>query len=580
MPILNVSSHLLGNLAQAQAVPVVEPSPWYLRPPTPKPILRLVPPPPVPTPNPPSFWKGVFQGLGRSLGWGLTLIFAVGDSSPRDLKRNEATEEEMPVGDADATSENWRHISECTGNGSPIEDCYLNLPHPNVVGWRDQVTNAYAKRFVDRIGDFLADRTEDVLENLEEAWAEYLERIRREQNDDPAPRETAISIDQPTAKTKQIASGSPKIVASIGSSSTVASPSPSTTRVAPPETDDDDDLGAKLDKLEDAIWVLDRAARAAGLGNETALILVALAIRKDETVQARFDRIAETLKGKDVTTLISKLAGRWEDRVVSYSRKLAKIIASVRKGTTSEYDARSKIDILRGKVYEFINALEDFNLFEPLSAAYLLIGISENERPISTLRAMIHDVRNGIIPLSIGLEKGIRSATGALQTPTPRGLATVNHLLTTVIARRIHHALSNDVHLSYRELHLDISIPYDLQDDLSLVISEAVTNGIKYRDKRKLNKEVTVSVRFEAGILTVKIGDNGIGMTEEEIEIAEHGDGARFAKDLASGTGKGIGTIKKICDGHQWEHHLTSTPGKGTTHIVRIDTSMWLKVMH
>jgi signal transduction histidine kinase len=84
---------------------------------------------------------------------------------------------------------------------------------------------------------------------------------------------------------------------------------------------------------------------------------------------------------------------------------------------------------------------------------------------------------------------------------------------------------------------------------LSDAVRELVRNSIKYADYRKKEIEITVTLSLDEAYpkLLLKIKDNSVGMTKEELIVAlEEGGRTDHAKLLEEGTGIGLAGIKEI----------------------------------
>ena len=95
-----------------------------------------------------------------------------------------------------------------------------------------------------------------------------------------------------------------------------------------------------------------------------------------------------------------------------------------------------------------------------------------------------------------------------------------------------------------------------------------VDNAIKYTDEGK----VSVSVRAEGGEAVFTVKDTGIGIPEEAVprlfDRFYRVDKARSRG--TGGTGLGLSIAERIVVRHGGYIRVESTPGKGSTFIVRL----------
>ncbi len=99
------------------------------------------------------------------------------------------------------------------------------------------------------------------------------------------------------------------------------------------------------------------------------------------------------------------------------------------------------------------------------------------------------------------------------------------------------------------------------------VINNIISNSIKYS---KDPVEINVDIKIENGFLAIYISDNGIGMSEEEIEIAlsPYGTARKSNIYAIESYGLGLPIVKMLLDSHNASLKITSYPGDGT--VVKI----------
>ncbi|MEI6873512.1 MAG: HAMP domain-containing sensor histidine kinase [Spirochaetota bacterium] len=102
------------------------------------------------------------------------------------------------------------------------------------------------------------------------------------------------------------------------------------------------------------------------------------------------------------------------------------------------------------------------------------------------------------------------------------------------------------------------------RDLLNIILSNLISNAIRYSPS---GSRIRVTVQREAAELRIEVGDEGIGMSPEELEhIFEEFYRARKAREMErDGTGLGLSIIKKAVETLGGRIVVASEPGKGST---------------
>ena len=120
----------------------------------------------------------------------------------------------------------------------------------------------------------------------------------------------------------------------------------------------------------------------------------------------------------------------------------------------------------------------------------------------------------------------------------------------------------------------NINILSNISDDLPLLIcdkrrfvqimSNLISNSIKYS---KDNTTIRITAEFVRKKLEIKIIDQGIGMSEEELPIALSAYGTVYGSDYnnTGSYGLGLPIVKMLLDAHDAKILIDSTKGEGTT---------------
>jgi signal transduction histidine kinase len=106
-----------------------------------------------------------------------------------------------------------------------------------------------------------------------------------------------------------------------------------------------------------------------------------------------------------------------------------------------------------------------------------------------------------------------------------------------------------------------LNMPREYAD---VLFTNLISNSIKYSLEH--TKVVVSADKDKNGKLIIKITDNGIGMSQEEIDkIFERFYRGIDGKKLSSGSGIGLSIVKRICDLYNINVQVTSEKNKGTT---------------
>ncbi len=103
---------------------------------------------------------------------------------------------------------------------------------------------------------------------------------------------------------------------------------------------------------------------------------------------------------------------------------------------------------------------------------------------------------------------------------------------------------------------------------IKIILNNLITNGIKYRDRKKKDSFVTIRVHTNPKEATIEVEDNGIGIAEADQEkIFE-----MFKRVSIQGTGSGIGLyiVKETIEKLKGSIKVNSTVNEGTIFTVKI----------
>jgi len=126
-------------------------------------------------------------------------------------------------------------------------------------------------------------------------------------------------------------------------------------------------------------------------------------------------------------------------------------------------------------------------------------------------------------------------------------------------------ARTQSIHL-HRSIRLDRDVRlFGNVIGLRLIISNLLSNAIKYSEA---GSDVGMHIEMEEDVLTIRIEDNGIGMSDEQL-------GKLFQKyekmnTEQSGQGVGLFMVKKLVDHFEGRIRMKSLPNVGTEAIVQL----------
>ena len=103
---------------------------------------------------------------------------------------------------------------------------------------------------------------------------------------------------------------------------------------------------------------------------------------------------------------------------------------------------------------------------------------------------------------------------------------------------------------------------------IKVILSNLVSNAIKYQDKKKEERYSKVAIRNNNGNAHIIIEDNGIGISEKDTEkIFEM---FYRATSLSKGSGLGLYIVKETIDKLNGSIEITSELNKGSLFSVHI----------
>lgn len=131
-----------------------------------------------------------------------------------------------------------------------------------------------------------------------------------------------------------------------------------------------------------------------------------------------------------------------------------------------------------------------------------------------------------------------------------------------ILRRRRGHALSRKLSDAPVRVHCHRSV-------LTQAILNILSNAIKYTPK---GGAIDVDVRGTGRQIEIRVTDNGIGMSENDVAVAlaPFGRVDLPAQVAQEGTGIGLPIVRDIMARHEGQLEIQSTPGVGTTVVLRL----------
>jgi PAS domain S-box-containing protein len=122
------------------------------------------------------------------------------------------------------------------------------------------------------------------------------------------------------------------------------------------------------------------------------------------------------------------------------------------------------------------------------------------------------------------------------------------------------------------EMHLKICVPachiHADPDSLKQVAINIIGNALKFSPE---GGWVRVVLEYDQSFMSLRVEDNGPGIPAEDIDrIFEKFFRVERSGEAVEGTGLGLSIVKEIVEAHEGSIDVQSTPGKGTTFVVRL----------
>src|SRR5690606_4119684 len=209
--------------------------------------------------------------------------------------------------------------------------------------------------------------------------------------------------------------------------------------------------------------------------------------------------------------------------------------------------------------------------------------------PLTVLRAQLgyalrepdpQEVRSALVAMGEGLDRAVRTANQMLTLARARdnGFLEMSEDLERVDLLQLARGILKDVYPIARAKRLDLGLEggdapvyaWGLEWQIREAIVNLVDNALRYTPPGGV---ITVAVSMDEGKATVAVEDNGVGMSQPDIDRA----GGRVRRGKAgkntAGAGLGLAIVQAIMQRHRGHFHLESLPrGCRATLVFTLDS--------
>ena len=213
------------------------------------------------------------------------------------------------------------------------------------------------------------------------------------------------------------------------------------------------------------------------------------------------------------------------------------------------HDLRGPIGVLRNLATLIVRALDDRNMKE---VRELSVSMSDSSQQVEFLL-------DNLLHWSISRQKLYKPKKEAVE---------LNRLVREVLSVYVQTGKAKQIQLSYNPCHSSITIESD-PNCLATIIRNLVNNALKFTH---IGGKVEVTACSKDGVVDIRVSDNGIGMTPDQVSKLFNFAGKRSEWGTQNEKGQGLG----LCLVHDFVTmqdgtiEIESEPGKGSSFIVLI----------
>ena len=274
-------------------------------------------------------------------------------------------------------------------------------------------------------------------------------------------------------------------------------------------------------------------------------------------VNSALDHAQDEINPNDVIQALTNLANGL--RTISF----------IAMGTYTQTDReRAKTTVLgleemtRAVVHELNNPLNAISL----NLGLLKEDLSDNESVEDTIERCLDSVKQASEILNT-----IKNIALVDHAMSGKYLITLSEIAETLKAEYKEESVNNGVDIQFDENMPELSME---TVPLFIVLTNLITNGIKYADKSKQEQWVNIKAKHieeehESGFCEIEVSDNGIGIPEDLLSRVCQ-KGFRAHPGIGQGTGYGLYYARESLISRGGDLVIESTEHEGTTAKVRI----------
>lgn len=235
-------------------------------------------------------------------------------------------------------------------------------------------------------------------------------------------------------------------------------------------------------------------------------------------------------------------------------RKLAENLVQIKNEQLHKINERLNLS-----VYKIAHDIQG-----PLNSVEGLIYLSKDEKNLEDIEENLQLIEKSVINLKEYIKNTLH-LSGQLNESITR--VDLNVLIENFISSVRTFASLKNVQINFTDSQNIIL--YTEKHELLSVISNIITNSIKYSDPDKNNSYVQIKAEINNTEMILSIKDNGLGITADKLsQIFEK----NFKTDMNSANGHGIGLymVKQTIENLKGTINVYSEYGKGTEFIIKL----------
>lgn len=139
------------------------------------------------------------------------------------------------------------------------------------------------------------------------------------------------------------------------------------------------------------------------------------------------------------------------------------------------------------------------------------------------------------------------------------------------LLKNLIHQFSEEIESKHLKIKIGVEQTIPFHSDIArlrIILENIFSNAIQFRDEKKENQEITVSIQVTPEKCKIFILDNGIGI--HPVDHAKIFQLFYRATEQSSGTGVGLYVVKEAIEKMGGEVTLDSMPGKGANFKVTV----------